>query len=189
MNVPEQFAQELDNTFHGRFRLRWSDSRSEWQLEQKVAIAKAIPPPVDDSGNWDTYDDNFIRARDGYFYVMSFTVGDRMPCPLCGLSVAVPIMETRESVCEHCRFQGRDGRYKAAFYPLNHVLIEHLRYIDPLTDGIERVKVRMRDKQIRTRERLIKSGLDDAEHGVLSNKTQVEQNPMSGYGVKHAPAR
>lgn len=186
--LPEDFSKTLYDTFHGKYRIRWSDKRSEFQLEQKVATGQVLDPPSINpdaiTPYYDTYDDNWIRARDGYFYVMSLRNGDRMPCPVCGLTVKVPIMETRESVCESCRNHGRDGRYVAAFYPFNHVLIEHLLDIDPENGGPQRVRARIRAKQIDRKSREFKTELDRSDYAVLENKTQIEQNPMSGYGPK-----
>ena len=176
------FVKHLTNDFNGRFRLRWSAKRQEFHLEQRVQTGQIIPPPIDESGRWDTYDDGFVRARDGYLYVMAIRNGDRMPCPVCGLPVAVPVMETRESICDHCRFQGRDGRYIAAFYPLNHVLLEHLRDIDPMNGGPQRVRQRIRARQLDRQSREFKQQLDAAELMVMDDKYQIENRPMVGYG-------
>lgn len=186
MNPSSEFAERLFNTFNGRFRLRWSDKRHEFHLEQRVHTGQIIPPPTDESGAWDTFDDDYQRARDGYVYVMSLRNGDRMPCPICGFTVAVPIMETRESVCDYCRAQGRDGRYVAAFYPLNHVLIEHLQDIDPFNGGPERVRKRIRARQIERNARELRAQLDEADMMVIDDKYQIEQRPMVGYGPKTA---
>jgi hypothetical protein len=196
MTLSSDFATQLHDEFGGRFRIRWSDKMHEFQLEQKVMTGQIMPPPLisdEDSltatARYDTYDDNWIRARDGYFYVMSLRNGDRMPCPICGLTVPVPVLETRESVCEGCKLHGRDGRYVAAFYPFNHLLLEHLHDIDPLNGGPIRVRARMRAKQLAKNERMLKADLDVADYHVINNRTQVEGNGMVGYGPKMAPAR
>ena len=183
MNPPSDFIKHLHRDFGGRFRLRWSDKRQEFRLEQRVLPGQVMAPPVDEDGRWDTYDDHYQCARDGYVYVMAIRNGDRMPCPICGLPVAVPIMETRESVCDHCKFQGRDGRYIAAFYPLNHILLEHLHDIDPLNGGPQRVRNRIRAKQIDRQTRGFKASLDEAELRILDDKNQINDSPMVGYGT------
>ena len=64
-----------------------------------------------------------------------------MPCPTCGLEIKVSVLEMKESVCPRCSRMGkRDGRFAVVYYPLNHILLEHLRFIDPLNGGGERVK-------------------------------------------------
>ena len=37
--IPESFAERLDAAFKGRLRIRWSDARKEYHLEQKVGRA------------------------------------------------------------------------------------------------------------------------------------------------------
>lgn len=189
MYIPDEFQRELDDTFHGRYRLRWSDKRHEFHLEQKVATGQVMePPPIDPESpdHFDTYSDEWIRARDGYFYVMTIRNGDRMPCPVCGLIVKVPVMETREGHCESCKAHGRDGRYLAAYYPLNHILIQHLRDIDPYSSDVNQIRKRMRARQLERIERDRREELDNADYMVQFNKNQVENNPMTGYGPKSA---
>lgn len=185
MEVPAGFARELNEAFGGRFRLRWSNKREEFHVEQRVSNGRVLEPPTDDNGDWDTYDDDYIRARDGFKYVMAVRDGDRMPCPICNATLSVPIMETREVVCVRCRLSGRDGRVAAAYYPLNHVLIEHLRYIDPLTDGVNRVRERIIAANARVHPLAKrKREFDEADAKVMDNKLQAFNIPFSGYGPK-----
>jgi hypothetical protein len=127
MEAPTDFTERLDQAFGGRLRIRWSPLRQEFQIEQKVGRAVVAPYWIDE-GN-----DDLIRARDGYDYIMSVRPGDRMPCPSCYLPLAVPVMDTEEISCGYCRLQGRATRVVAGFWPLDtDHLIEHLRKIDPL---------------------------------------------------------
>lgn len=186
-SIPSDFQADLDEMFHGRFRLRWSDKRGEFHLEQKVGTGQVLlPPPIDPEvpDRFDTYSDEWVRARDGYFYVMSIRTGDRMPCPVCGLTVSVPLMETRESHCFNCQLHGRDGRYFAAYYPLNHILLQHIRDIDPYFDTAHNIRKRMKAKDIARREREMKEKIDRGDNAILDNKNQVEDNPMVGYGPR-----
>lgn len=184
--IPSSFEAELNDMFHGRYRIRWSHKREEFQLEQKVQTGQVlVPPPIDPDApdHFDTYSDEWIRARDGYFLTMSLRHGDRMPCPVCGSTVKVPIMETRESFCENCQRHGRDGRYIAAYYPeWNHTLLEHIRAIDPYLSDISRTRKAMRARQIEKMERDRKDAVDRADLAIIDNKNQVEDNPMVGYG-------
>lgn len=182
MHVPSQFEHELQNAFHGKFRLRWSDKRQEFHLEQKVFTGQVIPPPVDNDNNFDTYDDSYIRAKEGYFLVMVIRTGDRMPCPVCGATLSVPVMETREVKCQRCLEHGLDARYIAAYYPLNHVLIDHIRDIDPENGGPIRAGKRLRARQIERDQRQRKSDMDDADFGVLENQEFLESRPWVGFG-------
>lgn len=193
--LPSEFAVALDEMFHGRFRIRWSDKRQEFHLEQKVGAGQIlIPPPIDPDApdHFDTYSDAWIRARDGYVYVMSLRNGSRMPCPICGLTVDVPIMETRESICPFCRVAGRDGRYVAAYYPFNHILLQHIRDIDPYFDTAHHIKERMRAREQAWKERRTREEIDRSDYAVINNKTQIEDNAMVGYGpttVQHTYQR
>lgn len=141
MHIPQSFHDRLKLDFQGRFRIRWSDVRGEFQLEQKLASAQILEPPLRSNGTWDTYDDEYIRSRDGYGYVMSVRQGDRMPCARCRRTVKVPIRETREAVCLTC-----NKRHKAAFYPLDDLLLLHLRWIDPLSGGISRIRKHVNER-------------------------------------------
>lgn len=185
----QQFEQEFESAFNGRFRIRWSDKRQEYHIEQKLTQSNPalIPPvfrnPETGGDEYDTYSDAWIRARDGYFFVMAVRNGTKMPCPVCGMTVDVPELVTAESFCHYCKVMGRDGRYVAAYYPLNHILIEHIKTIDPLTDGPTRSRQRIRDAQLKKEKRDQQKALDDADAMVRFNQSQVMNTPMSGFGT------
>lgn len=184
-----EFEIEFERELHGRFRLRWSDKRHEYHVEQRLGPSNPhIPPPIyrtpEGTDSYDTFSDEWIRARDGYMFTMAIRPGTKMPCPVCGADVDVPQMVTAESHCPMCRKMGRDGRYVAAYYPLNHVLIEHVRSLDPYTDGPKRSRERLRQNQLTKYARDQRQALDDAEAMVRFNNNQVMNNPMSGYGAK-----
>jgi len=181
MHVPTQFARELHDTFNGRFRLRWSNRQQEFQLEQKVFTGQVIPPNVDESGRF-VFDDAYERARDGYVYIMTIRQGDRMPCPTegCMHEIHVPVMHTGEASCPI------HGKVKAAFFPLNHTLIAHIRDMDPLNGGPERMRNRMRVKQLEKQKRDEERPYIEGSMQVMDNKYQVEDRPMVGFGPKTA---
>lgn len=184
-SIPDEFASELEDMFHGRFRLRWSEKRACFMLEQKVQTGQLLaPPPIDPDApdHFDTYSDEWIRFRDGYFLTMEIRPGDRMPCPVCGLEVKVPILETRESICFNCVLQGRDGKYKAAYYPLNHLLLQHIRDIDPYFDTIHNIRKRLEARDRERIARITREQVEKADAVVLDNKNQIEDNPMVGFG-------
>ena len=134
MHIPINFEKQLNREFQNRFRIRWSKKREEFQIEQKISLSQVLEPPLLSNGTWDSWDDDYIRSRDGYWYVMSVRQGDRMPCQKCRTTMKVPILKTAESICPSC-----NKRHRAAFYPLDDLLIRHLKWIDPLTDGPKRV--------------------------------------------------
>lgn len=175
------FAEELNKEFNGRFRIRWSEKRQVWQLEQKVRPGLELEPPVNESGEYDTYDDAYIRARDGYWLIQTITAGDRMPCPICNNTLHVPHMRTAEVQCRRCQLMGKDGRYMAGYYPLNHTLIEHLKDIDPERDGLKRTRQRVHARNAELRQRRDKEVLDKADGRVLDDHRQWNA-AMVGYG-------
>ena len=127
----------IEREFEGRYRLRWSPRKGEWHLEQKCG--RAADPPCHISEG----DDTLIRARDGYWFVLAIRPGDRMPCPGCGQTIKVPVLEFGEATCEWCQRHGKDGRYPAAYFPLDSDrLLEHIRRLDKIR-GDHRVIIQM----------------------------------------------
>lgn len=187
--INKEFERTLEKAFDGRFRLRWSDKLQEYHLEQRIGVGRDLMPPVDEEGNYDTYNDDWIRARDGFFKIMSVRAGDRMPCPRCGFDVKIPTMETRQVSCPYCSY-GKDDpkrqRWLASYFPLNHTLIDHIKEIDPENDGPERAKQRSQARRKAYLERLRKEALDEADYNVIFNENQAFQKPMVGYGQKTA---
>lgn len=135
MQAPDTFVERLARDYDGRLRIRWSEKRSEWQIEQRVGRASLPPFRID------PYDDSHIRARDGFLFVCAIRPGTRMPCPTCGLTLKVPVFEFGEAICGYCKLQGgRKYRFRACYFPLSDMLLEHLRKIDPQNDGLRRIR-------------------------------------------------
>lgn len=127
MTVPQEFQDRLNDAFEGRLRIRYSQQANELQIEQRVARGLINFPLKNDQ------DDEAIRLRDGYFYVMSIRNGDRMPCPKgCGSTLRVPVREIRELSCPICKSRGLEHRVSAGYFPLDDQLIERLKTMDPL---------------------------------------------------------
>lgn len=117
--APQEFTDRLHTAFDGRLRVRWSNAKNEYQIEQNVARGMMnFPAPLTD--------DEAIRLKDGYFHVMSVRNGDRMPCPKCNRDLPVPIREVREVACT-CGTKSAAG-----FFPLDDTLITYLQAIDPM---------------------------------------------------------
>lgn len=126
MEAPQRFTERLHSLFEGRLRIRWSSKRHEWHLEYKVAPGRILNFPTQSN------DDAMIRARDGYAFIIAVRTGDRMPCPRCGCTMAVPMFELAETKCDYCVLQGRDGRYPASYFPLDgDMLLNYLTRLDP----------------------------------------------------------
>lgn len=61
--APKWFVKELQ-TFDPALRVRWSSKMNMFQLERKIANSKPI-----DTLKRDSYDDDYLRAREGYILV------------------------------------------------------------------------------------------------------------------------
>jgi hypothetical protein len=159
MLAPSSFLDSLHRVFDGRLRCRWSYKRNEFHIEYKVAPGRIVNCPVA------TEDDPAIRARDGYAFVLAVRTGDRMPCPVCGYELKVPLFELAETKCDYCRLSGRDGRYPACYFPLNDRLIDYLRKIDPLRTWREGMAYRadaFNNRLMAQREREFENIVEDA---------------------------
>jgi hypothetical protein len=125
MRAPDSFVAALSDMFNDRLRIRWSHKRNEFHIEQQVGRAALPPIHISEA------DDDLIRARDGYAFVLAVRPGDRMPCPECAATSARSDFRCAEVKCERCKASGKDARYVAGFFPLGDMLLEYLRSIDP----------------------------------------------------------
>jgi hypothetical protein len=179
MTAPSYVTDRLKSEFGNRLRIRWSYKRSEWQIEAKVARA------VEPGSHVDSADDDHIRARDGYAFVLSIRQGDRMPCPDCGFSLRVPVLRTEEVRCDYCRSRGRDGRHRAAYYPLDsEKLFEHLRMIDPqrgYRTNLHRLADQRNQAILAARER---EAMNKVQSATLDNFNRMVGIPQFGYSGK-----
>lgn len=131
--APESFKESLKTQFNGLLRIRWSDKRQEWQIEEKIARASGNRPA-------DDYHDEAIRFRDGYALVCSVRPGDRMPCEKCNSTLRVPVGHFGEVKCDYCKAKGRNTSIIVGYFPLNDLLLEHLRKLDPIRGYRETLK-------------------------------------------------
>ena len=68
MDAPREFLKRLESEFRGRYRLRWSNQRGEWLIEEKLQRGEFGSFSLDEES------DVFIRMRDGYGLVQSVPV-------------------------------------------------------------------------------------------------------------------
>lgn len=120
--VPQEFQQRLEQEFGDKIRVRWSDTWNEWHVEQKVRRGLAAPPH-----KMDPWNDDLIRHKDGYVWVMSVKQGSKFDCPQCGLTLSAPTRITQHVSCVHCKLKGYNSHYVACHWPLDETLIEHLK--------------------------------------------------------------
>jgi hypothetical protein len=126
--VPTEFEDRLQERFGGKFRVRWSDQNSEWQLEQRVRRSHA---PVQEGG----WRDDVIRYNDGFAWIMSWKQGSKFACPKCAYTLTAPTRSTRMVVCQPCQLKGYDHQWLAGHWPMDDTLIEYIEKMDKMIDG------------------------------------------------------
>ncbi len=190
MTAPSWFVQRLDTISRGRLRIRWSPARGEWQIEQKGMVGRWNPVR-----HWDPndpgkllpidYDDAFLRARDGYSYLLSIRPGDRMPCPACRNTIKVPVLRFGEAICGWCEANGKKKtHYRAAYFPLGEALLQHLEMISPerAYAAIENAKHHQEDLK---RDGAIKREASNTSEAILKeNFNQLFEIQSVGYTGK-----
>jgi DNA-directed RNA polymerase subunit RPC12/RpoP len=145
-SIPTWFEEALEREFQGLLRIRWSEKRREWHIEQKVGRGIFTPPKA-----VEVEDDRWIRARDGYAFFAAVQSTPHRRCPECHLMMDVPQCAFREVRCDYCGFKGLSGRLVLAYFPLGEKLLEHLRKHDPYRDRI-RKNVAEADRQNQLRD-------------------------------------
>lgn len=135
IEIDEQFTHRLEQVFGGRLRARWSHKTNSVHIEQKVGRMIQLDRWVS------AVDDQAIRMRDGYHYILEVQPGDRMPCPQCKHTLKVPALQFRAIECDWCKLMGKEHRVVAAYFPLGEVLIDHLKRIDPLTGASKQLRL------------------------------------------------
>lgn len=178
--APERFTDRLEREFDNRLRIRWSNKLNEWHIEYKVARGQVVVGfYVSD------FDDAAIRAKDGYQFLLAVRESDRMPCPKCGYTLKVPLMQSKEVRCEYCMLQGRDGRYSAVFFPLDgDSLIQYLRKLDPMRtyrEGLHKQADAANERLLQQRERDFENKIQAA---TLDNYNRLVGIPQVGYTGK-----
>lgn len=123
--TPLHFQGRLKALFQDRLRLRWSLAFGAWLIEQKVGRA-AFEVPYDAPWN-----DRVIQMRDGYAQVMLVAPGTSMPCPACARPLTLAPLDIVEIRCAHCASQRHDVSLLGGYFPLDEVLLDHLKLIDP----------------------------------------------------------
>jgi hypothetical protein len=180
----ERFQERLAEEFHDRLRIRYSKAEDAYVVEEKVGRGAATPHRHRVPGRPHEWvpielDDTYIRARDGYAKVLSVRLGDRMPCPVCGLAVKVPVMTFGEARCSYCAVKERRSRYTAAFFPLGETLMDHLKSIDPLRSDT-RKRIQAEDEAFARERKVEDKDYDAGFHDELFD-VAIQQIPKVGY--------
>lgn len=179
-SIPQWFEEALEAQFDGDLRIRWSDQRKEWHIEQRVGRAMLAPGPVGQ-------DDRLIRARDGYSFFGAVQAIPRRPCETCGFPIEAPHLRWAEVRCAYCASQGESGRQILAYFPLGHALLQHLRKHDPTKD---RIKTNIREIDLHNRRRDIaqERAASGESQDYLTDWVTTEHFPVAGLPGKTADA-
>lgn len=142
MEAPREFLDRFEEEFGDNYRIRWSDARHEWHIEQRMGTG--FKQEIDISPNSErdyrtAYDDR-IRARDGYILTLAVSPGTRTKCEECHTWVPVPSFRFEAVNCPFCELKGRKRLVTGGYFPLGESLLEHLRYIDVYRGGNQRVR-------------------------------------------------
>lgn len=135
---PASFVEKLDSEFRGRLRVRWSNQRHGWLIEQKVKRG-LFPGTKPTRKGWDESSDRYAQHRDGYVELMEVRTGTLMECPKCKSELKVPYGFTEVIRCSFCRLRGKEPHIAAVFLPLGDELIDYLKKIDPMNPISERL--------------------------------------------------
>jgi hypothetical protein len=185
LRVPEHFEHKLEREFRGRLRIRWSNQRHEFQIEQRVRRSLA-PGWTKKKKDWDESSDDYIRHRDGYVLILSVRVGTKMPCPRCQTELSVPFNETKNIVCHFCQLQGRSPHIAAMHVPLNDTLIDYLKKIDPENPISERLNEDLERQNAALAASMEQAAVNAGVAGFEERYRRIAGIPLVGYtGREH----
>lgn len=185
MKVPEWFAEQLRAEQDRTYRVRWSNARSCFVVEQKAGRGLSTPPrrlmkklermkevP-------DMVEEILTRARDGYLLFLEIFPSGRAGCPKCGAEVKLKPRVWEYAVCPSC---AKD--FPAVWFNLDGAVLEHLRYIDMNRGGYERMEA----DQDRENDQIVKTAIKDTRaslsEAVWDDWRGLFQVPRVGYTGK-----
>jgi hypothetical protein len=180
MNAPESFIDKLESTFQGRLRIRWSNQRHAWLIEQRIkrGLFGGFKPT---KRGWDESIDKYIQTRDGVIEIMEVRTGTLMDCPKCGHELKVPFMHTTAIRCGFCHLRGQTPSINNVFMPLNDSLIYHLKSIDP-KNPISEANVERIDRENEQLALMMEQdALNAAEAGLLDRFNRIAGINQWGY--------
>jgi hypothetical protein len=133
VHISTEFQERLEGRFNGRLRARWSPSRNEVHIEQKVRrglVEGSVNVRPKNAEDRRLNEDELIRARDGYKLTMIVTPGTTRRCKVCNTEAAVPAFKSALQKCSFCAMKGRAQMEAVGFFPLSDSLIDYLLKLD-----------------------------------------------------------
>lgn len=133
---PDTFEDALQQRLGSDYRLRWSDSRHVWMIEQRAGREEDIPSDalirsdlndVERERRLRETRDQMIRLRDGFTLVMEFNPTTQVDCPQCHFPITLPTLKIAQVRCETCELLGYDRQFvQGGWFPLCDSLIATL---------------------------------------------------------------
>jgi hypothetical protein len=180
IEAPASFRASLERQFDGRLRVRWSEAKGEWHIEQKMARSRLARRRV---AAGTVEHDEVVRAADGYVFVLAVRPGNRVPCPKCGKVLGIPELRMKRSTCPLCSHS-----FLAVYYPLGDMLLEHLRYTDPYRDGLDRIFKAQEDAEQQVKAAQHRERHNEGEALWKDHFTQIAGIQSVGYTGREDPA-
>lgn len=159
--TPATFEAELHTRLGRNYRLRWSDQKKRWCVEQKVARVYDYPGSSDQA----------IRLRDGYRLVLEMPEYPVITCKHCSFPVEMPVFEKAEFQCDYCKLRGVRHTYIDGYFPMVDKTLTYLERWNPkrgkaLNDEIEAENAALRKSRQRAIANIAESLALDGWRGV-----------------------
>jgi hypothetical protein len=140
--VPEWFASQLALEFGGRFQVRWSEARSGFIIDERVARGHFMPSnrlalkldALRRAGKSAEASEFLYRLQHGTVPFLEIHPSGRTTCPSC--LVPVPL---KPFVWEFAHCPGCQKDFPAVSCELGPAVLERLRYLDAERGGLERI--------------------------------------------------
>lgn len=131
---PTRLAERIEALWGDRLRLRWSLREGMWHVEQKLEKgARQLWPSMVMYQKWEhLINDDFVRRRDGFTFVLRISPRSFHDCPACGKGMEVPPHHVGVLECLGCKEKGKMVRTLAGYWDLGgDAILDELRKMDP----------------------------------------------------------
>lgn len=175
---PQTFERELQARLGSEYRLKWSNRKETFLIEQKIQRGEWDIPSGVRERNPEEYD----RLREGYSLVCEVSPAPTMRCNRCRAILTVPALEWKEVKCLSCYAskERSNTQFYVAYFPLCERLLTHLESTSPKR-GYAWVKEMLRENA-RKRETQQRDWENHSEAGLKDYMRIIAENPVIGYG-------
>lgn len=128
------------------YRVRWSNLRRAWQVEQKMGRGVFDAPELHPEAR--------IRVTDGFQLVAEIVPEPRIKCDTCYQWVDIPFGKWSEARCAYCYAHGEKSMYFVGYFPFSDALVQHFQKTGPRRTLARKVEREAADKaEFRTYQR------------------------------------